>query len=158
LGFVKESLSAFEHGLDRITSFSNFDDQSSLDRVAKFKGAFDEFSRSELGLGSGILASSQDWYDSLLSILLAHLGFIGPAVLIGLVLWINYLYLHYDGNREIREISASFIIFISYFFANLITEYVLVTRSALPTITMIIVPLLDVRLKSRLRSSWRVKN
>lgn len=103
-------------------------------RLNKFFIALKEIENNYYIFGNGIF-SELFWYDGVISILLAH----GSFLLILLVVLFYYFLLN-DLKLNHRNRKYFFIFCILFFisvFSNLITEYIMVTRYAVPVLAML---------------------
>lgn len=120
----------------RATDFSLGSDASSISRILKFQIALNDLERGSYVFGASPFGASLVWYDGGISIILAHFGFAGLLFVI--------LALRHVLSRIARLASlqapagrAALTLCVAYVVSNLVTEFALVTRSALPTIVMI---------------------
>lgn len=116
-----------------------FEDTSSLVRVQNFYVALDDAFSSSFFFGASFVGASFLWYDSGIGIIIAHFGFFGIFFLLICVILIGFYIFTADCSIKMR--FASFSIFIAYFVGCVITEFFLVTRSVLPAIICIMLPL-----------------
>lgn len=122
----------------RIGNFDFSADQSSLDRVAKLLGSIDELIDSNSYIfGVGIFNARETWYDGIHSLLLVHFGLIGlTSLIIVLIFYITNLVKSYGySNTSVIKLLS---LLVACIVANIITEYILVSRAAAPMILAIL--------------------
>lgn len=124
--------------IDRALNFDIASDESSISRIVKLHMAFDDL-RESYFLGAGPFEASVDWFDSLIAVLLAHGGILLVlSVLFALFYLATRAFFEQGHGRNVNSMQLLFFILLGlYIVANIITEYVLVTRSALPSIVII---------------------
>lgn len=122
--------------ISRAMDFELADDESSLGRIRKLKTSFDQTERVGYLLGVGLFSNKLIWYDGLIGIINSYLGLLGIFLFLGFVLYVIFsIY-----KLAIYEKYGSYIfiiVFITYFIANIITEYFLVTRSVVPVVVFL---------------------
>lgn len=131
------SILAFDLFQYRAFNFDLIADESSNIRVEMFYFALGESSTNGYLFGAGPSAAYGYFYDGLASILIAH----GGVLLLFLIFIIvsTYFFIVLSGSRGDffrRSVVASFIL--AVFLANIISEYVFVTRGAIPMIAMLV--------------------
>ncbi|RUO26265.1 hypothetical protein CWE09_06000 [Aliidiomarina minuta] len=133
-------LSTYTGLVDRAFNFNLGEDASSLGRFVKFDIALNEFSSSNF-IGTGPMHASVDWYDNLIASLLVHGGIVLLTVSFGATLFCFAKGFHKaESGIYLTKPRITFMILLfMYFTANIITEYILVTRSALPSICLIVI-------------------
>lgn len=132
--YIDSFFSDYERLMQRAFSFDLAVDQSSLLRVQKLMIGIGDASYSGLLLGVG-LHSSFVWYDGIFSILIAHGG-----LLFVLSIFIFYLLIVRKAaivSTNKKDFLLFLLLVILYFVANLITEYILVSRNAFPVLVML---------------------
>jgi hypothetical protein len=137
----------------RAFDFDLIGDASFQARVTKFFIGVADWMSNSLLFGASPFGAQLVWYDSGLGILLAHFGIIGCSIVFG-GLALFYLNLFVPGGATL-ETRACFVILTLYIIVNFITEFALVSRSALPSVIYIIAPyaiLIKQRSFNRLRS------
>ena len=108
-------------------------------KIKKLELSIEDINLSGVFIGLG-LSSSLIWYDGLLSVLLAHGGVI---LLISVLLfyWFIFLSLYIKIKNAKLEVVKLFrvlsLLVIIYFFANIITEYIFISRNAFPILLLI---------------------
>ncbi|MDA9921251.1 hypothetical protein N9D96_04200 [Gammaproteobacteria bacterium] len=118
----------------RAFNFRLATDISSLDRIEKLGVGFQDAENAGLFLGLG-LRSSFTWYDGILALLISHGGLL-------FILFIYFFYYLIVKKAAINSVSQKdFLLFalliFLYLIANVITEYIFVTRSAFPVLVML---------------------
>ena len=136
----------FSDAADRALNFDFTNDLSTQGRIAKIYLAFSDIERTSLLFGASIFRSSLTWYDNGLSIVLVHSGILGIMLILSSLLLIFAKFLK---NIRSSEYQAAFCLLSVYSISNVITEFALVTRSALPVIIYITVPVVHSKLLSR---------
>lgn len=124
----------YERLIERAFNLDLANDQSSQGRIYKLMIGIEDAEYAGLLLGLGIY-SSLTWYDGLFSILLAHGG----------LLFIFSIFLFYYfivkkaaiNSTNQKEFLLFLLLVILYLIANLITEYVFVTRNAFPVLVLL---------------------
>lgn len=109
-------------------------DMSSQARIQQFFIGLKDSENAGLFLGLGLL-SSLTWYDGIISLLIAHGG----------LLFIFFIYIFYYLIIKKAAINATnqkdFLLFlllaIVYLAANIVTEYIFITRNAFPILVML---------------------
>lgn len=128
---IEPSLSEYFVLLERIVSTDVFNDSSFEGRVRKMMVGIEDSAYSLHLLGIGVLHSSLLWYDSLIGVLLSHVGLVGAITLVVLV-WRFWR----DAGSVSQNLSGSGLVFtivmFCYVLSNLITEYFLISRSVFP--------------------------
>jgi len=127
-------LSNYEKLFQRAFNFSLLDDQSSKGRIYKLVVGIEDSKYSGFLLGLGMY-SSLIWYDGLFSILLAHGGisFIF-SIFLFYYLIIRKVVIHSVSQKDyLLFLLLAFI----YLIANMITEYIFVSRNAFPILVML---------------------
>ena len=122
--------------LERSFSFNLLNDASSLGRVAKLIEAFHEVYDNYYLIGNGMMVMNQDWYDGLISHLIARSGLMGFVFFMLLMSYILYYTRRNSTNMFHKHVFT--LLFLLYLFINLITEYFLVFRGYFPTIVVLI--------------------
>jgi len=119
--------------LHRSFNFELIGDDSSIARIEKLKASFEQTASTAYLFGVGIIGSRIIWYDGILASLNAFIGLGGIFVVIAIsFLTIRNHYISAQRNNQLDLFRVFLIIFLVYFIANLITEFLLVTRSVLP--------------------------
>jgi hypothetical protein len=131
-------LVVFSVAASRAFNFDLSGDESSQNRLLKLGVAIEDWLGSSFMLGAGIFGASFLWYDTGVGIVLAHLGFLGASFFI---VFLVLVYKRLVPALRSRMCRVSFVILSVYVFSNLITEFALVTRSLLPVMLYICVPL-----------------
>lgn len=139
--FVDTFLGGNQWLIQRALNFDLVNDQSSQGRISKLMVGIGDAEYSGLLLGAG-LNSSLVWYDGLFSILLAH----GGLLFVFFIFLFYYLIVKKASNGAIRQ--KDFLLFlllvVLYLIANIITEYVFVSRNAFPVLVMLSVLYLSI--------------
>ncbi|SMH56173.1 hypothetical protein [Maritimibacter sp. HL-12] len=130
----------------RAFNFSFGSDASAQNRLVLLGVAVDDMIHSSVLFGASLIGASVLWYDSGFGILLAHSGFAGVIYIVFLLLLFFLLYFPLRLRIEYR---TSLVLFIVYAFSNMITEFALVTRSVLPSIVCIMIPLVSANLRKK---------
>ena len=116
--------------IGRAFDFDSYESRSFVGRIEKFYIAIDEISYSGGILGVG-LNSKFIFYDGLFSILIAHGGLL-------LIILITIFYLRFIKKINLKRFNKTFLFLVILFIiSNLITEYIMVTRYAFPTILIL---------------------
>lgn len=115
----------------------NFDltrDQSSLARLHKLIIGINDAKYSGWLLGMG-LYSSLIWYDSLFGILIAH----GGLLFLFVIFYYYYIIIKKAATNSMNKKSFTtfFLLVILYLLANIISEYIFVSRNAFPVLSML---------------------
>jgi hypothetical protein len=137
--YINDFYQNYEKLISRSLNFQLSTDQSSLGRIKKLELSIEDINLSGVFIGLG-LSSSLIWHDGLLSILLAHGGVI---LLISVLLfyWFIFLSLYIKIKNAKLEVVKLFrvlsLLVIIYFFANIITEYIFISRNAFPILLLI---------------------
>ncbi|MBN2965575.1 hypothetical protein JWV37_12355 [Sulfurospirillum sp. T05] len=139
--FVDTFLSGNQWLIQRALNFDLVNDQSSQGRIYKLMVGISDAEYSGLLLGAG-LNSSLVWYDGLFSILLAH----GGLLFVFFIFLFYYLIVKKASNGAIRQkdFSLFLLLVVLYLIANIITEYVFVSRNAFPVLVMLSVLYLSI--------------
>ena len=132
--------------IERALNFQLSNDLSSQARLQQFFYALKDSEDAGLFLGLGLL-SSLTWYDGIISLLMAHGG----------LLFIFSIYIFYYliiKKAEINSINQKdFLLFlfltILYLAANVVTEYIFVTRNAFPILLMLSILFLNIFIKRK---------
>jgi len=108
-------------------------DQSSLGRISKFAHAYDLAHTSPLIIGPGLQSSPKSFFDGAIPSILISAG-IGGLLVFATIIIASFLVLHMEANKNQRQSEFHILFFVSfnYILANLITEFFLVSRSAVP--------------------------
>ncbi len=118
----------------RSFNFNLFTDLSSIGRVEKLFIGIEDAEHSSFFLGLGLF-STLTWYDGIISILIAHGG------LLFLLSIITFYFLLIKKAAINSTNQKDFLLFlfmvVLYLFANVITEYIYVSRNAFPSLLMI---------------------
>jgi hypothetical protein len=116
---------------ERIFSTEVAGDSSFKGRIRKMMIGIEDAEYSLYLLGVGVLHSSLVWYDSLIGVLVSHVGIIGAIFFAVLILrfWrgVGTVRQALRGNGLIFTV-----ILLCYLLANAITEYFLISRSFFP--------------------------
>ncbi|GEM_PF-1410368 len=129
-----ELFSDYERLTQRAFNFDLAADQSSQGRIYKLLVGIEDSEYSGLLLGLG-LHSSLIWYDGLFTILLAHGGILFIiSVVLFYSLIIKKAYTNSTNQKEF--LLFCFLVFL-YVIANLITEYIFVSRNAFPVLVLL---------------------
>lgn len=124
--------------LERAVSFELSGDRSSLSRLSNFKAALEEIDMSAYLIGVGPFSSASLWYDGLASMIFAHGGFLLFLMIVFLLLTVNILaYNNSCRTGKHREFYVFALLCFLYLLSNMITEYVMVTRNALPILVFL---------------------
>jgi hypothetical protein len=123
--------------IERATNFDLTSDASSISRVQKLGVALDDWRAGGYVLGLGVFSCSLTWYDGLTSILLAHGGLSLLLLFIFILIFTFYLIV-ITKNIETRNKYILCAIILMYLMANIITEYILISRNMLPVLTLIV--------------------
>jgi hypothetical protein len=139
--FVDTFLSGNQWLIQRALNFDLVNDQSSQGRIYKLMVGISDAEYSGLLLGAG-LNSSLVWYDGLFSILLAH----GGLLFVFFIFLFYYLIVKKASSSAIRQkdFSLFLLLVVLYLIANIITEYVFVSRNAFPVLVMLSVLYLSI--------------
>ncbi|WP_448329065.1 hypothetical protein [Sulfitobacter sp. M13] len=139
----------FAEASERAFKFDFFNDVSSMSRVLKFEIAISEWLSSSVFFGASIFGASLTWYDSGLGIILTHIGLGGLLLILLIIFYFLRLVARTCGSNSIvYAITATLVI--SYAFSNGITEFALVTRSALPVSLFIAFPLVAENIRRKI--------
>jgi hypothetical protein len=141
--FFYEFLEDNYSSITRALNFNLIDDMSSQDRVEKLMVSLNEVLYLGMIFGNG-LSSNYVWYDGILSILIAHGGFI----LIFFIFIFYYLIIKksYPGFFSWNYLLFIFLCLL-YLLANLITEYIMVSRNAFPILVLLSTLFIDLSKK-----------
>ena len=141
--FFYEFLEDNYSSIIRALNFNLIDDMSSQDRVEKLMVSLNEVLYLGMIFGNG-LSSNYVWYDGILSILIAHGGFI----LIFFIFIFYYLIIKksYPGFFSWNYLLFIFLCLL-YLLANLITEYIMVSRNAFPILVLLSTLFIDLSKK-----------
>lgn len=141
--FFYEFLEDNYSSIIRALNFDLIDDMSSQDRVEKLMVSLNEVLYLGMIFGNG-LSSNYVWYDGILSILIAHGGFI----LIFFIFIFYYLIIKksYPGFFSWNYLLFIFLCLL-YLLANLITEYIMVSRNAFPILVLLSTLFIDLSKK-----------
>ncbi|MCO7246804.1 hypothetical protein [Halomonas sp. Mc5H-6] len=124
-------------GVYRALNFNFLSDESSSIRYLFLLSAIETASENGYLFGAGILGSSGYFYDGIISILVAHGGFLAFSVFVFMISY--YVFLSFglcSVSFYSRALLVSFVL--SFVFLNIITEYIYVTRGAIPMISMVV--------------------
>lgn len=138
----------FGEASERALNFALRQDASSLSRLGTLLTAISELETKSSLFGASIYGAKLPWYDSGIGIILAHTGIVG-FVYILLLLSLFLLYIRRQFGFTVRESRISAMLLIVYVVSNLITEFSLVSRSALLSVLCIMLPLISVSLRGR---------
>lgn len=127
--------------VDRAFNFDFSIDPSAIGRLEKFLVAVSDWSAGSVFFGAGIFGSSLIWYDSGVGIILAHMGLVGILYIFGGLSFLVFIVVKRYG-LEPSGVRAFITILTGYIISNGITEFALVTRSALPVTLYIITPVI----------------
>jgi len=141
--FFYEFLEDNYSSIIRALNFNLIVDMSSQDRVEKLMVSLNEVLYLGMIFGNG-LSSNYVWYDGILSILIAHGGFI----LIFFIFIFYYLIIKksYPGFFSWNYLLFIFLCLL-YLLANLITEYIMVSRNAFPILVLLSTLFIDLSKK-----------
>ncbi|MEM5469869.1 MAG: hypothetical protein ACSHWZ_18730 [Sulfitobacter sp.] len=139
-------LEFLSNGMERALNFDFYNDASSLSRVAKFWVAVSDWKSTSLMFGASIFGASLAWYDSGLGIILVHTGLIGTFLVVGGLLFFIFKIIKILGTPS-NSARVTLTILVVYIASNAITEFALVTRSALPITLFIILPTISEMLR-----------
>jgi len=118
--------------VERASNFDVSNDASSMGRITKMLVGINDSSYILYLLGVGLMQSSYTWYDSLVGILMSHVG------LLGFISFFFVLYVFRLNTINIPIKSHYKIIFTivlyCYIIANFITEYFFISRSVFPIV------------------------
>jgi len=121
--------------LSRALDFNLAQDDSSLSRISKLFIAIDSVSEVGYALGNGPIFSDLVWYDGIISVLIAHGGltllFYSFLLIVFIICSVGSAFLRSGFYNQLISFNVIFSLYCS---ANIVTEYVLVTRNALPII------------------------
>jgi uncharacterized membrane protein YtjA (UPF0391 family) len=112
---------------------------SVLIRIKNLAVAFDDAFRNSIIFGASFFGASFLWYDSGVGIIVAHFGLFGISLLLVCLLFSGYYIVRAKCTVKARFLSFS--IFLAYVVGCVITEFFLLTRSVLPAIVCIMLPL-----------------
>ena len=121
----------------RALNFNLVADESSNIRIEMLLQAINESSKNGYLLGAGPTASDNVFYDGIFSILIAHGGFLLVLLvftILALIFFKVVISRRISFNGKAKYIS----LVLSIFFANGISEYIFVTRAAIPMISIIV--------------------
>lgn len=148
-GYLGEVVDRYNDLLLRAANFDLIYDISSINRVDKLVLAISEVKHTFWILGPGILYCSLTWYDGILAVLLAHGG---VALVGGFTLYFLY-FLYFAvatafGPAVTRKVGFYLTMcLVLIFTANIISEYILVTRSGFPMILLASLIYRDIQLQ-----------
>ena len=141
LGFFflfEEMVDFFSSAAERAFLFQFSGDESSEARIVQLSIAIDDWLSSSVLFGASILGASFRWYDTGLGILLVHFGLVG-FIFLSLLMFLAIKVLTRDLSSPLSRVSL--VLLLVYCFSNLITEFALVTRSLLPVVAYICIPI-----------------
>lgn len=119
--------------LKRAFYFSLSEDQSYLGRVRKLIVACNLVFRGPVFLGVGLQSSPLSFFDGAIGSLLVSTGVSGIFVLAAIItVFLSELHAAAIHNQRQGEFLALFFVSINYIFANLVTEFFVVSRSVIP--------------------------
>jgi hypothetical protein len=108
-------------------------DESTLQRVRSMKAAADLVFDGPVFIGVGLQSSPQSFYDGAIASIMVSSGPCGIVIFAGIILtFFVRLGRQAVRNGRVREFTMLFFVAINYLFANLITEFFLVSRSVVP--------------------------
>lgn len=119
----------YERLIQRAFNFELANDESSLGRVKKFEVAINDANYSGLLLGLGF-SNSLIWYDGLFAILLSHGGLLFILVIVFFYFLIIRKALKHSTNQN--KFLTFLLLILLYLIANVISEYIFVSRNAFP--------------------------
>jgi len=119
--------------LRRAVYFSLSEDQSYLGRVRKFTTAWDLVMDGPVIIGPGLQSASRPFFDGAVPSILVGAGLGGVCVYAAIIVAsLAILHKKATQNRRLKEFQILFFVSLNYFFANIITEFFLVSRSVIP--------------------------
>ena len=144
--YIEIFLNNFQWQIQRALNFDLANDESSLLRVHMLSIALKDSYYSYFLLGSGFY-SSLLFYDGLLAILIAHGG------LLFIILFILFYFITIKKLAKNSANKKGFLVFLLlvlvYLISNLITEYIFVSRSAVPVLTLLSILYVDLCRKEK---------
>ncbi|MHC4153364.1 MAG: hypothetical protein ACYST6_00340 [Planctomycetota bacterium] len=119
--------------LNRAVYFDLSKDESFLGGVNKFKEAYNLVFDGPVIIGPGLQSSEQSYFDGAMLSMLVSSG-IGGVCVYAAIIAASFLVLHKRArlNDRQNEFLVLFFVSLNYILANLITEFFLVSRSAIP--------------------------
>jgi hypothetical protein len=119
--------------IKRAFYFNPSEDQSYLGRVRKFVTAYHLVFDGPVIIGTGLQSSTLSFFDGAVASILVSTGLSGLLVFTA-ILYLFFVNLHTKAvqNQRRQEFLASLFVSVNYIFANLITEFFLVSRSVIP--------------------------
>lgn len=142
--YIVDYLDQFKKLISRAFNFNLGDDQSSLSRIQKLSIAIKDSYSTYLVFGLGVNCSLL-WYDSIIGILVAHGG------ILLLISFIFYYFLIL--NKSMRKLPLQkykllfLLLVFLYVMANLITEYIFISRNSFPILLMTSIVYLNLKYK-----------
>ena len=144
--YIEIFLNNFQWQIQRALNFDLANDESSLLRINMLSIALSDSYYSYFLLGSGFY-SSLLFYDGLFPILIAHGGLIF-MILIFLFYFINIKKLAKSSINK-KGFLVFLLLTLVYLVSNLITEYIFVSRNAIPVLTLLSILYVDLSRKER---------
>ncbi len=144
--YIEIFLNNFQWQIQRALNFDLANDESSLLRINMLSIALSDSYYSYFLLGSGFY-SSLLFYDGLFPILIAHGGLIF-MILIFLFYFISIKKLAKSSINK-KGFLVFLLLTLVYLVSNLITEYIFVSRNAIPVLTLLSILYVDLSRKER---------
>lgn len=138
LWFFSLNLDFFQHLVVRSFDFNFFEDASVGSRIRKLEIGLNDWLGGSILFGAGILNASLIWYDSGIAILLVHIGLVGSLLVLGGLFWFARGVVKMGLYSS--AVRSTLILLLFYIVGCGITEFALVTRSALPAVLFILIP------------------